>query len=118
METQSKEIIECNKLIAEFMGVKPKEAKYDKHWYDGYELYKAGLPFAYGAMGNGTYNPKFDTSWDWLMPVVKKCLAICHEEMLNEWENYFCDIFLACDVLLMHKAVTEFIEWYNKNKPE
>jgi hypothetical protein len=63
-----------NRLIAEFMGVKPVDG-----WYNGWELHKAGVPFAYGAMGNGTHDLKFHTSWDWLMPVVGKITSTNEE---------------------------------------
>ena len=72
---------ENNKLIAEFIGVKPK----DKDWYDGYELHKAGLPFAYGAMGNGTNDLKFHESWDWLMIVANEIIKSRDEQNAN-WD--------------------------------
>ena len=124
---------ENNKLIAEFIGVKPK----DKDWYDGYELHKAGLPFAYGAMGNGTNDLKFYESWDWLMPVVDKIdklvmrnkdwfmvsIGSFHTSIFrkNKLGHPYFDEEINIDVndnklLRTYKAVVEFIKWYNKNK--
>ena len=120
--------IEGNKLIAEFMGVKPVDG-----FYNGWELHKAGLPFSYGAMGNGTSDPKFHASWDWLMPVVEKIETL---ELLpnDNWFNVtiggskYCTIhdsngeiaeFMGdapTKILCVWFAVIEFIEWYNKNK--
>lgn len=57
---------------------------------------------------------KYDTSWDWLMPVVHKCLVICNDLMLDEWEGGFSDAFLSCSIATLYKKVTDFIEWYNK----
>lgn len=57
----------------------------------------------------------FNTSWDWLMPVVHSCLKICHENSLNEWENEFIDKFMACDINVMYGITIEFIMWYNSN---
>lgn len=101
-----KTIEEKNRMIAEFMGV---------------EFNKIGERF----MASPTPNDigscweeqlKYDSSWEWLMPVVGKCLEVCHEEMLNEWENSFADVFLSTSFDLMFKEVTQFIEWHNKNK--
>ena len=98
-----------NRIIAEFMG---------------YETYEQTDNVAIRLMGGNEFNSadrghvhaKFHTSYEWLMPVVGKCLEICHEEMLNEWENSFVDAFLSTSFDLMFKEVTQFIEWYNKNK--
>lgn len=71
---KTNEITEGNQLIAEFMGITD-----DKGWYDGFLLDKAGLPFSYGAMGNGTRQLNFNSSWDWLMPVIGKISNQCEE---------------------------------------
>lgn len=63
-----------------------------------------------------SYEVKFHTSWDWLMPVVEKCLKYCHDKMLNEWESCFTDTFLTLSVKSMHETTFQFIEWYNANK--
>jgi hypothetical protein len=68
METATQQQTDGNRLIAEFMGFVPD----NNGFYDGWELKKAGLPFACGAMGNGTRYLRFHLSWDWLMPVVAK----------------------------------------------
>jgi len=53
--------MEDNKLIAEFMGVKPTKSELGrKIYYDSHEDKYVGLDLQY------------DTSWDWLMPVVRK----------------------------------------------
>lgn len=130
------ETIEGNRLIAEFMGV-PEETAYGHPWYDGFLLDKAGLPFNYGAMGNGTGNLKFRYSWDWLMPVVEK---IENTKMINgDWfmvsigkfkatimrkdrlsNPYFDDEIYHVDTTTKidatWNAVVEFIEWYNAHK--
>lgn len=99
-----------NKLIAEFMGVTPTD-----NWYDGYELHKAGFPFNYGAMGNGTTEPKFTTSWDWLMPVVEKILNLDLPES-GFYENYI-DVWAECrGIDGVYSVVVEFIKWYNKRE--
>lgn len=55
-------------------------------------------------------------TWNDLMPVVHKCLKICHDNMLNEWENSFADKFLTLAIEPMFKEVIDFINFYNENK--
>lgn len=57
----------------------------------------------------------FSNSWEWLMPVVHRCLKYCHENMLNEWEEDFIDAFMSMSIDKMHDRVYNFIEFYNKN---
>lgn len=57
----------------------------------------------------------FDSDWNWLMPAVHKCLKICHEASLNEWENSFADKFMTCQIEPLYKEVLNFIDWDNKS---
>jgi len=101
-----------NELIAEFMGGWNKDShtrKYginlphmDNQWWDIDEL-------------------KYDTSWDWLMPVVEKINNLnmldynidrdsqwLHEKVVTTRVN--------CELKFLYKAVVEFIKWYNALK--
>lgn len=84
---------EKNRMIAEFMG------------FYGNPITKKGITSI-------AKDSKYHTSWDWLMPVVSKCLEV------NERK---CDIIredglqYAC-LKTTYSAVCEFIEWYNENK--
>ncbi len=109
-----------NKLIAEFMGVKPVD-----NWFDGFELYKAGLPFAYGTMGNGTDELKFKSSWDWLMPVIEKIDStiletdvISIEHNITYIENYKYEMTITGEgknrLEACYNAVCEYITWHNE----
>lgn len=61
---QEQEIIEGNKLIAEFMG-----GKYIQE-YDEWNFHLTDFGYK---IGNGEEKAlKFNSSWDWLMPVVEK----------------------------------------------
>ncbi len=121
---ETKQILDCNKMIAEFMGVMPI-----KGWCDGYALNKAGLPFNYGAMGNGTSDLKFHSSWDWLMPVVEKIEGLddnegefdCHFEILRDgclviaWHGEtIIEIYGNTKIESVWLAVVEFIKWRNE----
>ncbi len=70
--------------------------------------------------------PKYDTSWDWLMPVVEKISELGYEFQIDANETYFkeCDgdyeivasAFNGSVLGNTFEAVLQFIEWYNENK--
>jgi hypothetical protein len=103
-------IEEKNRLIAEFMGVKT-------------EKFASGiLNFMYEVNGNNegfeVGELSYHTSWDWLMPVLKKISqtlfsehASCIKEqwlMIERPTNY--------PIENVHNQVCQFIEWYNEQK--
>jgi len=106
---------ENTKLIAEFMGLKQSDELYKDHFtYVGDDIKKAGLPFE-NIMGNCMHKLPFNTSWDWLMPVVKKCY-----NNMDVADGQDTDVVgdisyasLDCDINKTYKAVIEFIKYYN-----
>ena len=85
-------MIDKNRLIAEFMGVDQVDID---TWCDEHtEL-------------------KYQTSWDWLMPVVSKCFKTGDDTY--EWDNIM-DTLFTCDRDIVYAQVVEFINQYNKNK--
>ena len=52
---------------------------------------------------------KYHKSWDWLMPVVEKCLTTGDRQhfVIN-------DALLTCNIEEVYKAVVEFIKEYNR----
>jgi len=118
---EAEKILENNKLIAEFMGVKESDELYKGHpTFVGDHLRRAGLPF-HSIMGNCIDNPPFHSSWDWLMPVVKKIREVVNEKLsfadfddhrgLEQRLNPY-----TYNIKSIHKGVVEFIKWYNENK--
>ncbi len=97
--------IESNRLIAEFMGGKyiPDNEYVFSHFIIG------------GVVREPSY-VKYNSSWDWLMPVIEKCLIYCHENMLNEWENGFSDSFLSANFNVLFKITTQFIQFHNEQQ--
>jgi hypothetical protein len=110
-------IEKSNKLIAEFMGwrYQPQVTeRYYQWWHDGKHWQKHLV---------------FDSSWDWLMPVVKKIENTCNDQdviingnscTLLSWsdeENCF-EFYSREDTKLKatYKAAVEFIKWYNKQE--
>ena len=115
----TEEIIEGNKLIAEFM---------TGETYNTFYLPEFGQYFnSYGQIEyTETFSPdelKYHSSWGWLMPVVEKIKQtkqadiIIHAKNLvqisynKETKTYFSGSLLE-DVW---SACTEFVKWYNQN---
>tara|TARA_R110002126_G_scaffold233844_2_gene378001 strand:- start:41 stop:460 length:420 start_codon:yes stop_codon:yes gene_type:complete len=91
---------ENNKLIAEFMGWKPNE----HHW-----------------CLNGDKDLQYHTSWDWLMPVVRKIVDICCNDdddnlFLSDEYTSILDTVSCAVIQDSHKVVVEFIQDYNKGE--
>jgi hypothetical protein len=78
-----------NKIIAEFMGVYSKE--------NGYDYIKTG--------NKGVC---YHISWDWLMPVVEKCLTT--DEPTDGHHYFINDALLTCNIDVVYDRVLEFIK--------
>lgn len=102
--------IENNKIIAEFINYTIKE----NELFDNKDLYIQHI----------TDTLKFDTDWNWLMEVVEKINNTGRFEVIIQYG--FCYITDGLGELTLslpekntiyavHKAVVEFIKWYNEN---
>ena len=95
---------ENNRMIAEFMGA------------SGFDM-----------LGEKV-EPRYHTSWDWLMPVVKKIetdvldgdisISIDGDNCTLSSISYtiHCHATLNSKIESTYQAVVEFIEWYNEQK--
>jgi hypothetical protein len=101
-----------NELIAEFMGFTfvpaSKNGLVNNHYEKGNDWMDTG-------------HMQYHASWDWLMPVYKKCYDIWTSEHLSneECKDIFEDIWLhlwKCDIENTFHWIVEFIKWYNENK--
>ena len=132
---KKQEILEGNKLIAEFIGffLTDKRKRKDQIYHT------TGKPFIGKACVVYNHSPEpeieykstfrcsemlFHSSWDWFIPVVKKLWNM--ENPFDEDENY--DNWLEFqekqivlianleefDILIEYKEVVEFLKWYNK----
>jgi hypothetical protein len=98
-----------NKKIAEFMGMTP-------HHLD------SGCMIRVDDNGSNEVVPidelKYDTSWDWLMPVVQKCFEGAHEDDFFKFSKVKAieDCLISGSLPNMeatYKAVVEFIEGFS-----
>jgi len=107
-----KEILENNKLIAEFMGQlfvkKVKDTAREKRYKSNYDSPQELLE-------SSAYNVCYHNSWDWLMPVIKKIRKIgdikkkYSLELIISFEN-------DTEIMNLYEKVVEFIKWYNKEE--
>jgi hypothetical protein len=127
-----KTIEEKNAMIAEFIGMQKTELG----WYDNDEVLK--LP---NTSDNTFDDLLFNTSWDWLMPVVEKiektnnnlCEVIIHktqtEIITGERTGVLRFSYSLSELILLgykvnekiditYHCVCEFINWYNENKKQ
>ena len=74
-----------NKLIAEFMGVEY----------------------------TGTRVKDYDTSWDWLIPVHRKCMFTPNFSGDDQLRTLLIDAVIDADINRLYDAVVEFIKEYN-----
>jgi hypothetical protein len=117
------QIIEGNKLIAEFMG-----AFYSTS--DQPNPYWVGVPD--NGQYLGTHRLQYHSSWDWLMPVVERIEGL-HSILEHKYINVritqgyvviegahkeilFNTSIEGSKIKATWLAVVEFIKWYNKQK--
>ena len=98
-----------NELIAEFMGLKPYEdSRYGTMWPDPTNQNKVGFAL------------KYDTSWDWLMPVVEKIQKECSHRIVIDGSKcrivgeHSIKVHTIKTINSAYKAVVEFIKWHNE----
>ena len=93
--------IHNNELIAKFMDVATCT---EDHGLEGVCYWD---PTSNSYLKN--YQLKYDTSYDWLIPVVNKCIKIYHANR----ENIFSSLMSGNGIDEIYVAVVKFIEWYN-----
>ena len=95
-------IIENNKLIAEFMGYE----------FITNNIFINRLPKDF--LNNSESYKCFHNSWDWLIPVVKKCLIGEAETNRPDLVLYIYESLVDLEINLVYKDIIEFIKWYNQ----
>ena len=100
------EIIEGNKLIAEFIGLEKNDFGY---WINKDYLFNSQLKLF-------DFELKFHSSWDWLIPCINK---IYESDWYYKWKDtsgqFEKEIFINTKFIeVTWEQVVEFIKWYNK----
>ena len=106
------EILEGNKLIAEFLG----------HKLDNNNEFDIEYVTVQGLWETCSINDlEYNSSWDWLMPVVDKIVNHINVNKIT-WltrQEIFGNLYSAISTVNLNNiylATTEFIKWYNQNK--
>jgi len=105
-------ILESNRLIAEFMYPDLTDAIKAKK--DGIKI--SGIMVHKMYLLDGYYeHMEYHLSWDWLMPVVKKCKNTLDLYEFDSEEYELFD-FLTANLKNIYQRTVEIIKWYNKQK--
>jgi len=117
------EILEGNKLIAEFMGGQSKEKC--SPWIRGY-ISEEEINFQEEDYPENPHDGscwkfselKYHSSWDWLIPCINK---IYQSNEYYKWKDasgqFENEVFINTKFIeVTWSAVVEFIKWYNKHK--
>jgi hypothetical protein len=108
-----------NKLIAEFMGYKLMSCNRGKAWDIGKSIPSKDHLFAIQGVLHTGNELKFHTSWDWLMPVIEKCLvreAEQNEEVSNTTIKNIYEGICNQNISFAYKSVLQFINQLNKGE--
>jgi hypothetical protein len=97
-----------NKLIAEFMGLSHCSEGWITIPYHGREEV---------AEGEIVDELRYDTSWDWLMPVLSKILDLSFQDD-GDAEDFYSIRDCVPDINHTHKAVVYFIQEYRLTPKE
>ncbi len=112
---KTEEVIENNKLIAEFMGHITSDNLESVCGFRGQEIF----PFA---------DLEYHTSWDWLMPVVEKIETYLwvfsisglkiEYATIDQYKKGDSQVFPVPGkkIIAVYEAVVFFIKWYNEQQ--
>ena len=114
-----------NKLIAEFMGgIYKKNPATLKNYDDRITI--NDVSYKFNSDGITKNYLQYYSSWDWLMPVVKKIINLSNDfvkKLKNEDFQKYTYLMQEIDnsmtnpiIEKVYEAVVEFIKWYGKNK--
>ena len=108
-----KNIVENNKLIAEFMGEFDKILSTSNiHSWSDAPFYYTTEDTKEKVIKNISKYSKYSKDWNWLMKVVEKMLNVSLE--LDSMEMYYNITDAIPDITKTYEKSVEFIKWYNK----
>lgn len=111
------QILINNKLICEFMGVKPKQVENLYFWSHAPFMYVSERKEEY-AMDAIVKYVKYNTSFEWLMPVVeqiRQTAGVCTIEDSKEKQFAFklFTLNITTPIKTVYMYVMNYINWYN-----
>ena len=95
-----------NKLIALFMGL-------EEDGVDGY-LVDMDKDYGYQIIHESCF--LYDSSWDWLMPVVQKCFDTTWVGLFRNDLDFINESLLTMKIEVVYDRVVEFIKTYNSER--
>lgn len=94
-----------NEIIAEFMGFSKCVTEHDTFWKENGEEYTIN--------SWDFHNLPFDTSWDWLMPVVEKIEITIRDTKWIKGAWSITDLPITTKKEEVYKYAMDFIKWFN-----
>lgn len=108
-----------NNLILDFMGIKPEKDSSGEYTYSDSPWIVVRDKDREKVLDAMAEYSKYHVSWDWLMPVIKKCTDTGYpfKDLYSCWEKLFGELessFLGNHIEEAYSAVIEFIKYYNE----
>lgn len=107
---------ENNKIIAEFMGVKPRLISPDVYGYSDSPFFSCIHDTPEKVIESISKYVKYHSDWNWLMPVITKITTLDEFQNKYEFNDLFWDTFTQLDINDIYQQVVLFIKWHNENK--
>ena len=106
--------MEQNKLIAEFMGGEYVDEHLIefKNFYSVKEILEG--EFVKTNCFDSDNELQYHTSWDWLMPVHRKCMLTPQFVGDDQLRTLLIDAVIDADIDRLYEAVVEFLNQYKK----
>jgi hypothetical protein len=108
--------IESNKIFAKFMEFKFFDYMNLPHCIYTVKVHD-DLKLIFAAQNHLVDEVKFHSSWDWLMPIVKKAFDTEFFDKFDEWKvlnKKICDGLAMADIDMVYAACLSFIQWHNE----
>jgi len=119
------EILEGNKLILNFMNVRPKSVISNIYYWNDAPFYYTSEDTEEKVMRNIVGYSKYHSSWDWLMPVYTKINKYIIEKCLTDFvfaketEELHLNLWISLEdysdtPIALWKSIIKYIKWYNQ----
>ena len=106
--------MESNKLILNFMGVKPTMESPDVYTYNDGVFFSVRKNTPEEVMDAIAKYAKYQTSWDWLIPVIKKIREVVELNNMQLYNSFAQRLNpFEYSIESIYDGVVEFIKNYN-----